>query len=571
MTPAKKMLIRDYALDLKAAVQKQYYTDVILLTKERIKLKVHKMVLSQNKFWHSLFKSVECCSGTCSSQPVTVLLPDYDFSTIRKMLDIYYVGNLKFDSEEESKSYLSLMKPFNMELSVDSLCRVCDERLPKRELISHLKQHIKDGKKRDIHEWTTSDFGRCSFKSGVCMIEKDRKKISNGIYNDMDVNSPGDKILQIKEHYRKHMRDELDYIENLPGYPNTLPSETELNRLTEINDDITDYSGGMTSPSITDNDDDSSKNKKKKKKKKVVPKSKGDSERVESSRNSETGGSDVDHEPSRNKPANKICKKCHNPFTARGFKGHMVTHMYDMWKEVSKLKKVYRCTEPNCDNAKEWRTRKKFINHLALVHGQLEEKLRENGLSIEDFEDKTQNIGLKEYTRCKQKSREPSGSRSRESSGPTQPTSGSNQRPDCAKSDQSPDSDHPMSGGGERKQSRISSSSTTDSDSPLWRTDFSKDRKQLAQSIKRTHSVTDLVNRDELPQKSRKKSTSEKEFVETFTHKAGCAVEKAVETIATLTDNNDPNDLLNVKEKKTSDSDSDDSRETIPNSPSRDR
>ena len=42
MTPANKMLIRDYALDLKAAVQKQYYTDVILLTKERIKLKVHK-------------------------------------------------------------------------------------------------------------------------------------------------------------------------------------------------------------------------------------------------------------------------------------------------------------------------------------------------------------------------------------------------------------------------------------------------------------------------------------------------------------------------------------------------
>ena len=76
----------------------------------------------------------------------------------------------------------------------------------------------------------------------------------------------------------------------------------------------------------------------------------------------------------------KKCKNCKLRVSAITFKKHIVTHMYDKWPEVGIDSKY--CSVCH----KTLQGQKYLINHLATVHHQLEEKLAEEGETVESYE-----------------------------------------------------------------------------------------------------------------------------------------------------------------------------------------
>ena len=76
----------------------------------------------------------------------------------------------------------------------------------------------------------------------------------------------------------------------------------------------------------------------------------------------------------------KKCKNCKLKVSAINFKKHIVTHLYDKWPEVGTDSK--HCSV--C--SKTYLHSKYLINHLATVHHQLEEKLAEEGETVESYE-----------------------------------------------------------------------------------------------------------------------------------------------------------------------------------------
>ena len=76
----------------------------------------------------------------------------------------------------------------------------------------------------------------------------------------------------------------------------------------------------------------------------------------------------------------KKCKNCKLRVSAITFKKHIVTHMYDKWPEIG-IDSTY-CSL--C--GKTLQGQKYLINHLATVHHQLEEKLAEEGETVESYE-----------------------------------------------------------------------------------------------------------------------------------------------------------------------------------------
>ena len=76
----------------------------------------------------------------------------------------------------------------------------------------------------------------------------------------------------------------------------------------------------------------------------------------------------------------KKCKNCKLKVSAINFKKHIVTHLYDKWPEVGTDSK--HCSV--C--SKTYLHQKYLINHLATVHHQLEEKLAEEGETVESYE-----------------------------------------------------------------------------------------------------------------------------------------------------------------------------------------
>ena len=78
--------------------------------------------------------------------------------------------------------------------------------------------------------------------------------------------------------------------------------------------------------------------------------------------------------------AKKKCIKCKQIVSANHFKKHVVTHTHDLWGEVPRgTMQCHLCQ-------KRAKSRKFLINHLATRHNQLEEKLKENNKTIEQFE-----------------------------------------------------------------------------------------------------------------------------------------------------------------------------------------
>ena len=77
-------------------MRSERWTDVILYSKERIPLPVHRVVLNQSAHLQAILRSQLCCRGQCGHQDtISILLPDTSFRHLLLVVEFLYTGLLQ--------------------------------------------------------------------------------------------------------------------------------------------------------------------------------------------------------------------------------------------------------------------------------------------------------------------------------------------------------------------------------------------------------------------------------------------------------------------------------------------
>ena len=91
--------------------------DCRLITKERILIEAHKIILFQSPHLRSLITSVSCDGGKCPIQEtVTLILPDISYRHLDPIIRYFYTGDLVFPSSEKPIVKDLLFRLFNIPL-----------------------------------------------------------------------------------------------------------------------------------------------------------------------------------------------------------------------------------------------------------------------------------------------------------------------------------------------------------------------------------------------------------------------------------------------------------------------
>jgi len=387
------VLRRDYNpdfLDLKSRLA----PDIYFITREKLKIPAHKIVLAQDDFWKDLFISMNGASGICQAEAWTIFLPEIDFKTVQIMLMCYYKGSAKL-KKTETDAVVEIIRSFNPKFCVASeKCRICKTDVHERKIYQHVLDHVKTSAKRDINSDALTR--RCSFsESKTCTLENDRRTVTNGIFNDSNENDQEENMVEIiKEHYRRHLRDELNYLRKNFKSSIVIPTdessyclaEISTNNSTDENTHLTtdrldgtpdDYSGGMSSPDHS---------------------TQGEDLNLESKSNSRRSSIEDDS----NKNSEAKCNHCDQIVKIKYFRQHYIKHIYKeleqfIMREKGVDKKSSKCTMCNGKKGEKVWEMKALVKHIALVHDLLSHFLKEKGQE------------LHEHFRFVSKSRNPSG------------------------------------------------------------------------------------------------------------------------------------------------------------------
>lgn len=86
-------------------------------------------------------------------------------------------------------------------------------------LLQHLWEYASDHIQRDVDAFTRThdkDIVKCSYtQPAICQIECDRTTVTNSIYNNVNIKKDEDMMKQMKSHYRRHLRDEIDFLKRI--------------------------------------------------------------------------------------------------------------------------------------------------------------------------------------------------------------------------------------------------------------------------------------------------------------------------------------------------------------------
>merc|ERR1712098_995642 len=91
------------------------------------------------------------------------------------------------------------------------------------------------------------------------------------------------------------------------------------------------------------------------------------------------------------------CLKCSAEIDSSTFRKHLVTHFYDLWSDSETS--VEQCPYRTCNYTNN--NKKYFIQHLAITHEELDEKLKELNETIADYEIVDEGTGLVQVLREK--------------------------------------------------------------------------------------------------------------------------------------------------------------------------
>ena len=77
-------------------MREERWTDLILYSRERIPVPVHRMILSQSPHLRPLLTSLSCCQGRCAQQePLSILLPDISYRLLITAVNFLYTGIIR--------------------------------------------------------------------------------------------------------------------------------------------------------------------------------------------------------------------------------------------------------------------------------------------------------------------------------------------------------------------------------------------------------------------------------------------------------------------------------------------
>jgi len=412
--PKPEKFLRNYPVSFKRELWQSIPTDVLFVTKEKLQIGAHKVVLAAlDKFWFSLLQDVKGCAGVCPSEPLYVFLPEYDYQTVMLYIQSYYQENVKVP-KKKTEDFKSLVRNFDKTVMVsETKCRICGEKV-NTQILHHIIEHVKTAAKTDkqkaIQDYTQEI--RCSFSSsGLCKLEYDRGVFANGLFNDRHCHSTNDMIQTINQHYRRHLRDEMNYMKDegikVPGDD----METSFWHLAEISDYISpekehsadvglgevripyvsagdrvegeadDYSGGMSSPSSSSSSD--------------IEQARLEKSDNDEGRKSALGSQKYEAETSRQ----MTCKKCKQMFKSNvGFRKHIIKELSSELEHFllnghnSNIldKESNTCKVQNCKNHGKSFTNLSFlVQHVCTVHNMLEEYLKSKGQTIDSWDSYT--------------------------------------------------------------------------------------------------------------------------------------------------------------------------------------
>ena len=99
--------------------------DCHLITKERILIEAHKIIMFQSPYLCSLITSVSCANGKCPIQErVTLIFPDVSYRHLDPIIQYFYTGRLVFPATEKAAIADLLIRLFKIpsgrENSLDS-------------------------------------------------------------------------------------------------------------------------------------------------------------------------------------------------------------------------------------------------------------------------------------------------------------------------------------------------------------------------------------------------------------------------------------------------------------------
>jgi len=380
--------------------------DVILVTKEKLELRAHKVVLARFKFWRQLFESMVGANGVCPGEPLIVVLPDYDYKTVRLVVSGYYCDKVTVTAKE-NEQFTQLVRAFNQDIGICNNCRLCKKKVSDHLILEHVKNHIKSCADNDKkgHSPNLGSELRCSFKQNSnCTISY--------LHHHKTLNQT------INHHYRHHFREELAYIKQ--NFNTEIPNELSLFEFADIRDNDSskdeefenirsswdnsstkrvdqdpslyypttdriedvedDYSGGMSSPEMSDDESNDGKLRR-------YPVMEGRDEAMVAtlSRSGSTYTED----------AVFTCRECGQKFKSKaGFQKHIVSkhvskeleqYILDHYGPVNK--KSVTCNMPGKCYGKKFKNMSQLKLHVGTTHNILTTFLADcrQGESIQDW------------------------------------------------------------------------------------------------------------------------------------------------------------------------------------------
>jgi len=412
---------RSFFSNVLALFRTESSSDCKLISQEGISIDVHRVMMLQSPYLTNLLNSVCCCHGSCAHQEeVTLMLPDIEYSHLEPVIDYLYTGVLSV-AESERHEISEIFRLFQVPLNEASLapnppnkeieCPECSEQVQAPDLLDHLLEtHIKAPCLRDMRSVHSSNNTavKCSQHKNQnpnqsCDIDANIQVISNGYFNYAGKKDPLDIVLM---HYKVHFDRIAAWVMQNPQFnsksnfgdlfkaeiwKDSILIETvdknndeamdsnevnnddtndtcEHNENFEPNEESDSHSGGMSD---------------------IEEKAKNSSTRSKSkssifwTRSNKLSLSKNKRKADKNNSVRRTkCLKCSAETDSSTFRKHLVTHFYDLWSDSETS--VEQCPYRTCNYTNN--NKKYFIQHLAITHEELDEKLKELNETIADYE-----------------------------------------------------------------------------------------------------------------------------------------------------------------------------------------
>merc|ERR1719412_2847524 len=99
-SPADRIVQKNHDMGLVVShigqdMRSERWTDVILYSRERVPLPVHRCVLSHSRYLQTMLRSASCCHGRCGQDTISLLLPDISYSHLLQVVNFLYTGCLQ--------------------------------------------------------------------------------------------------------------------------------------------------------------------------------------------------------------------------------------------------------------------------------------------------------------------------------------------------------------------------------------------------------------------------------------------------------------------------------------------